>query len=218
MYSYTVWSDYRRGFRLDIGFIDHFYTLLWITSNYSATANLHNSQITTAPAKPFPACRGNAFYHRKFFSFRAHVLCEWRFLSTWTIRVESSQVLCYDRQSVSQSVLELSIHLGLTTRYLSLLESCEFVVRRSLWREVGSVVYNCCWPSPAQSFSGPTLVGLATIFYRFNCPYNPFAWRAENTVPNSTSIVACVSVAEGTCLPSRCLVEAVYSCLLKSVA
>jgi hypothetical protein len=26
------------------------------TSNYSATANLHNSQITTATAKPFPAC------------------------------------------------------------------------------------------------------------------------------------------------------------------
>jgi hypothetical protein len=26
------------------------------TSNYIATANLHNSQITTAPAKPFPAC------------------------------------------------------------------------------------------------------------------------------------------------------------------
>jgi hypothetical protein len=29
---------------------------LWITNNYSATANLHNSQITTAPAKSFPAC------------------------------------------------------------------------------------------------------------------------------------------------------------------
>jgi hypothetical protein len=27
-----------------------------MTSNYSATANLHNSQIITAPAKPFPAC------------------------------------------------------------------------------------------------------------------------------------------------------------------
>jgi hypothetical protein len=34
----------------------------------------------------------------------------------------------------------------------------------------------------------------------------PFrTYRVENTVCNSTSIVACVSVAAGTCLPSRCL-------------
>jgi hypothetical protein len=31
-------------------------TWLVTTSNYSATADLHNSQITTASAKPFPAC------------------------------------------------------------------------------------------------------------------------------------------------------------------
>jgi hypothetical protein len=34
-------------------FIDHLYTRLVSTSNYSATANHHNSQIVTAPAKPF---------------------------------------------------------------------------------------------------------------------------------------------------------------------
>jgi hypothetical protein len=34
-------------------------------------------------------------------------------------------------------------------------------------REDSSVVYNFCWPSPAQSFSGPRSVGLSTIFY---CP------------------------------------------------
>jgi hypothetical protein len=33
------------------GFIDHLYAGLRTTSNYSATNNLHNSQITTAPAK-----------------------------------------------------------------------------------------------------------------------------------------------------------------------
>jgi hypothetical protein len=27
------------------------------------------------------------------------------------------------------------------------------------------LVYNCCWPSPAQSFSGPSPVGLAITFY-----------------------------------------------------
>jgi hypothetical protein len=44
--------------------------------------------------------------------------------------------------------------------------SCGFVdMGRSLRREDGSVVDNCCWPSPVQSFSGPCPVGLATIFY-----------------------------------------------------
>jgi hypothetical protein len=44
--------------------------------------------------------------------------------------------------------------------------SCGFVdVGRSLWREDGSIVYNCCWSSSAQSFLGPSPVGLAIIFY-----------------------------------------------------
>jgi hypothetical protein len=38
------------------GFIDHLYTRLWTTSNYSPIAYLHTLQITTAPAKPFPTC------------------------------------------------------------------------------------------------------------------------------------------------------------------
>jgi hypothetical protein len=43
---------------------------------------------------------------------------------------------------------------------------CRFVdMGRFLWRKDGSVIYNCCWLSPAQSFSGPNPVGLVTIFY-----------------------------------------------------
>jgi hypothetical protein len=38
------------------GFIDHLYTRFERTSNYSAIANLYNSQIATAPVKNFPAC------------------------------------------------------------------------------------------------------------------------------------------------------------------
>jgi hypothetical protein len=34
-----------------------------------------------------------------------------------------------------------------------------------LWRENGSVVFNCSWPSPAQSFSGPSPLRLVAIFY-----------------------------------------------------
>jgi hypothetical protein len=42
---------------------------------------------------------------------------------------------------------------------------CGFVdVGRSLWREDGSVVYNCSWSSPVESFSGPSLIGLVMIF------------------------------------------------------
>jgi hypothetical protein len=43
--------------------------------------------------------------------------------------------------------------------------SCGFVdVGRSLWRKDGSFVYNCSWPSSAQSFEGPIPVGLMTVF------------------------------------------------------
>jgi hypothetical protein len=50
-----VWSDYRRGFQLDIGFIDHFTTQLVTTLNYSAIVNLQILQFTRAQAKSFPA-------------------------------------------------------------------------------------------------------------------------------------------------------------------
>jgi hypothetical protein len=48
----------------------------------------------------------------------------------------------------------------------------------------------------------------------FRCyPYyiTPWVRPAENTVSNSSSIVACVSVAAGSCLPNRSLAAAVYS-------
>jgi hypothetical protein len=36
---------------------------------------------------------------------------------------------------------------------------------RALWQEDGSVVYNCSWPLPVQTFSGSTPMGLVTIIY-----------------------------------------------------
>jgi hypothetical protein len=74
--------------------------------------------------------------------------------------------LCYDRRSAGQSFLEQSTHLGLTTRSWLLSDSCGFVdLGRPLWRGDGSVVCNCYWSSPAQSFLGPSPVGLVAIFY-----------------------------------------------------
>jgi hypothetical protein len=52
-------------------------------------------------------------------------------------------------------------------------------VWRPLCREDGSVVYNCCCSSPAQSFSGPSPTALMTIFYclRFEIPST---WRVRS--------------------------------------
>jgi hypothetical protein len=44
-----------RRFGFDIRFIDHFYTQLVITLNYSVLADLHIVQITTATANTFAA-------------------------------------------------------------------------------------------------------------------------------------------------------------------
>jgi hypothetical protein len=53
-YCHVVWSDSRRGFGLDIGFIDHFNIQLLITLNYSTIANSHILQFTRPHAKYFP--------------------------------------------------------------------------------------------------------------------------------------------------------------------
>jgi hypothetical protein len=49
--------------------------------------------------------------------------------------------------------------------FLLLSDSCGFViVGRPLWWEGGSVVYNCCWSLPAQSFSGPSPTGVQSPY------------------------------------------------------
>jgi hypothetical protein len=66
------------------------------------------------------------------------------------------------------------LHLGPKTRFFRV--SCGFVDvgLPFCWKD-GSVIYNCCWVSPEQSFSGPSPEGLMTIFYclRFESPPQP---------------------------------------------
>jgi hypothetical protein len=74
-------------------------------------------------------------------------------------------VLCYDRRSVSPPCNKAPIG-GLRADFYYCQDSCGFLeVWRCLWRENGSVIYSCCWPSTAQYFSGTSPVGLVTIFY-----------------------------------------------------
>jgi hypothetical protein len=47
-----------------------------------------------------------------------------------------------------------------------------------LWRQDGSVIYNCCWPSPAQSFSGRSPARLIK-FYCLRFETHP-TWRAKS--------------------------------------
>jgi hypothetical protein len=60
--------------------------------------------------------------------------------------------LYYDRWSVGQSVLEERHPSGAYDQiFITVSCGCDDM-GRSLWREDGSVVYNCCWPSPGQSW------------------------------------------------------------------
>jgi hypothetical protein len=68
-----------------------------------------------------------------------------------------------DGKSVS---LGVEPHLGLLTRYLLLVSSYGLAsLKRPLWREDGSVFCICCCPLLVHAFSGPSPLGLTTIFY-----------------------------------------------------
>jgi hypothetical protein len=69
-------------------------------------------------------------------------------------------------------------------------------VGRPLWREDGSVFCMCRWPMPAQSFSGPSPLGLATVFHclrsetSFSSPPTTRRVTVEVFDPASTRILS----------------------------
>jgi hypothetical protein len=79
-------------------------------------------------------------------------------------------------------------------------------MERSLRWDYGSGVYNCCWPSPAQSFPTPSPVGLASIFYsRRTSPYKVSRVSMEYVCCLSVSMETFVeSSLTRNCLPNRC--------------
>jgi hypothetical protein len=52
------------------------------------------------------------------------------------------------------------------------------------WRQNRSVICNCCWSSPAQSFSGPSPAGLMTTFYGLRLE-TPQTWRVAQLYPQA---------------------------------
>jgi hypothetical protein len=72
----------------------------------------------------------------------------------------SKSMLHYDRQTVGKFILVSSTHLGPKKEFLLLPDSCGFVdMEHPVCCEDRSVIYNCFWPSPMQSFLGPSPSG-----------------------------------------------------------
>jgi hypothetical protein len=130
------------------GFIDHSHTRLGTRSSYSATDNLHNSQITTTLAKPFSSLLylhqpfpDNGFQQWRSLTSCAEVLSSQPPVQNYLSTKKSKSY--WDWQSVSQSVLVSypiwGIWPGICLLGLILrkLQSC--LCGRPLWREVGSV-------------------------------------------------------------------------------
>jgi hypothetical protein len=158
-------NDSRRGFGLDIGFIDHFNIQLVITLNYSAIANLRTLQITIAHAKSFPACSvfissclvtasNNGYSSASVLKFSLNG----GYLPT-VLRVTLR--LAVYRQSIRLGAKPLQTH----DQYFFHLNTCGYspYVTSSLMK--GWVCRLQLLLALASTFSGPSPVGLMTIFH-----------------------------------------------------
>jgi hypothetical protein len=160
------------GFGLVIGLIENLQIVT--TSNYSAIANLHTLQFIIASTKsPQSAASSPVVAWCRIPTVPpAFVLT--LLPAAYYPTTHSLLKLCYEQRSVGQFVFVSSTHVGPKTRFL---------LFRQLWvcwcREDGSIIYSCCWSSPAQSFSSPSPAGLMTAFYflRFETPPT---WRARS--------------------------------------
>jgi hypothetical protein len=69
------------------------------------------------------------------------------------------------------------------------------LVGRPLWREVVSVFCMCCWALPAQSFSGPSPLGLETIFYCLRFETSLFVASYDSQLIKSSGKLSCYNVS-----------------------
>jgi hypothetical protein len=178
-------SDSRRGVGLDIGFIGHFNTRLVITLNYSAIANFHTLQITTAHAKSFPAC--SAFTRRFLVTASDSGYSPASVLKS-SMNGDSLPTVCSSK-SKSKSKPELLYDQRFTANQFVLV-SCPLRLRPE--------VFFFFQLSP--SGNGPYVTSSLTRrwVFQFHSLQSLCKDLVENTVSNSTSVVAWVSVAAGT--------------------
>jgi hypothetical protein len=164
--NFDTSRDYILQFTITYTLVPTFTPLLLLLGSSFNDIYSPPSGFLNCPQHQLPASNSNS--SQRLHPSRSLTDCNWK------------SKLYYDRQSVSQSVLVSSIQLGPKTRFLLLLDSCRFVdVGRPLWQKDRSVVYNCCWPLPVQSFLGLSPAGLMTIFYCLRFDTLP-TWRVRS--------------------------------------
>jgi hypothetical protein len=130
----------------------------------------------------------------------AHIACYWKvFFFSLQLCDSKSKSHC-DWLTVSKSwcgiLAEAYDQLFITVWQL------RYFVGRPLWQEDGSVFCICCLPLPAQSFLGPSPLGLATIFYclRFETSlFHRLLWFAGSRWRYSTPPQLCDSESKSHC-------------------
>jgi hypothetical protein len=208
-----------------IGLIEHLQVVA--TNNYNTIADCLILQTTRAHSvvfsvcyKTFPGVGSNNGYFCASGSSPLFTDSHIEKIFNWP-NSESESHITTDGQPAS---------LRLTTRFLLLLDfSGSFYKGLSLWREDGSVIYYCSWPSPEQLFLGPSPVGLVTIFYclrfetsiyvasydsrgcgerptsKLHPAYNP----STRTTYKTQLFYRCKSTVDAeSCLPRRCVATA----------
>jgi hypothetical protein len=164
-----------------IGFIDHLYTPLVTIGNYSAIANLHTLKFTTAPAKHFPACCLNLPFpgNGDFSAFSAHVVSS-------QYRTACALSMCFKTLNII-----LCCNCQLPTISLSL-----FYIILPTADSGDLIIFNCRFSTKSVSYYqlawGPGYIASGLT-------------QKKTLFPSNPSIVACVFVTAGKCLPSRCL-------------
>jgi hypothetical protein len=179
--------------------IDHSYTPL-STNNYSAIADLHSLLITTAAAKPLPACclqqpfPGNGFQQCRFFGFPHSDP-----LVTASRAELNSSVIWTTAPSLLSRPCRGQLHLGLRTRLLLLSDSCGFVDWGALSVERTGLSFTIA--------AGPRQSSHSRVEFRGTCDHIllsqmrdfPFRrllrleglwWRYSNPPPHGTELVA----------------------------
>jgi hypothetical protein len=173
---------------LDMGLVIRFIGLLKLVTikKYSAVTNLRTRLLTTTSAVFCVFTSGclvtdlnNVLLLTSLPAGDCLAPITWLQMSSHSLLTES-QIQSYvttDGQSASLSWCQAP---SLAQNQIFVTVSCGFVdVGHPLSRECRSVVCNCCCPSPAQLFSGPSPPGLITIFYWLRLETPP-AWRARS--------------------------------------